>query len=568
MVAFCVLFIAQEAGTIWLTSTFVGVSGAEATGSVAPFAWRLAVFPATPAFDAGLRTGDIVNAKALSPEERFRLWSTLRAGERVRFPVIRGGRVLNVFVTPQHEPIDWALWLAIAAGFWAGICALILVLRRPESREVRILVFCLLSVRLGIQMNSANWVTPFAASDAVNAILDALMPMGWALLATYVALFVPESDWSVRSLKFLSYLAAGFTAAIGVLAVAGAWYCTVDPEGPLFAGAGYVVSQIAYFLIPLLCALTVLRKIRGAERERVAWVVGSIGIFSLIWLLFVLSTFFPVLQNSIFVTLSLVLQLLSPLGLTYAMLNRRLLDIGFVINRAVVYAGVSFVVVGVFVLVEWGFGEWFSSATHVENLTVSAVLALVLGLSVRAIHHRVNLLLDSLLFRKRHENEKALHRFAREAPYITDPSILITRTAAILEERADASFAVIEADDGAGSYGEVDENDEAIVSLRTSHRVLDLQDVNTRLPGEFAYPMIARGRLVGVLVLGSKRSGESYAPDESEAIEALAQSVGGALDALLVKNESVKGPILEAIRSVQASVNVIAERLRVIEERG
>jgi GAF domain-containing protein len=244
------------------------------------------------------------------------------------------------------------------------------------------------------------------------------------------------------------------------------------------------------------------------------------------------------------------------------------LDIGFVINRAVVYAGVSFVVVGVFVLVEWGFGVWFSSATHAENLTVSAVLALVLGLSVRAIHHRVNLLLDSLLFRKRHENEKALHRFAREAPYITDPSILITRTAAILEERADASFAVIEADDGAGSYGEVDENDEAIVSLRTSNRVLDLQDVNTRLPGEFAYPMIARGRLVGVLVLGSKRSGESYAPDESEAIEALAQSVGGALDVLLVKNEYVKGPILEAIRSVQASVNVIAERLRVIEERG
>ncbi len=41
--------------------------------------------------------------------------------------------------------------------------------------------------------------------------------------------------------------------------------------------------------------------------------------------------------------------------------------------------------------------------------------------------------------------------------------------------------------------------------------------------------MIARGRLVGALVLGPKRSGESYAPDESHAMMHLAHSVGGAL---------------------------------------
>jgi hypothetical protein len=296
-------------------------------------------------------------------------------------------------------------------------------------------------------------------------------------------------------------------------------------------------------------------------------VIGSIGTFAFIWLFYTLYSFFPILQNAIVTTISLVLQLFAPLGLTYAMLNRRLLDIGFVLNRAAVYAGVSVVVVGIFVLVEWAFSEWFSSATHVENLAASAFLALVLGLSIRAIHRRVELVLDSLFFRKRHEDEEAIRRFAREAPYITDSTILIERTIGVLEQRADASYVTIAVDDGAGSYGQVGENDAAIVSLRASHRALDLRDVKTRVSGEFAYPMVARGRLVGVIAIGPKVSGESYAPDESDAIGSLAHNVGGALDVLSSRNDTANGAILDAIRDLQGSVNVIAQRLRIIEER-
>lgn len=44
--------------------------------------------------------------------------------------------------------------------------------------------------------------------------------------------------------------------------------------------------------------------------------------------------------------------------------------------------------------------------------------------------------------------------------------------------------------------------------------------------------LVARGTLIGALVVGPKRSLEAYAPDESAAIMQLAQSVGTAIDVL------------------------------------
>jgi hypothetical protein len=106
--------------------------------------------------------------------------------------------------------------------------------------------------------------------------------------------------------------------------------------------------------------------------------------------------------------------------------------------------------------------------------------------------------------------------------------------------------------DGAGRYGDTDENDAALVTLRASHEVVDLHLVDTALVGEFAYPMLARGHLVGALVLGPKTSGEPYAPDESAAITQVAHGVGVGLDLLNVTESARNEEILGTLRSLEA----------------
>ncbi len=155
-------------------------------------------------------------------------------------------------------------------------------------------------------------------------------------------------------------------------------------------------------------------------------------------------------------------------------------------------------------LAEWALSDWFAHIGHSGNIAINACLALALGLSTRAIHKRVDGVVDTVFFRKRHDDEKAIRTFARSAPYITDRAILLERAAQTLELHADASTITFLLDDQHGRYGDVAENDPSIVALRADGAILDLHVVQTAVTGEFALPMMARGRLIGALELGTK----------------------------------------------------------------
>jgi GAF domain-containing protein len=91
--------------------------------------------------------------------------------------------------------------------------------------------------------------------------------------------------------------------------------------------------------------------------------------------------------------------------------------------------------------------------------------------------------------------------------------------------------------------------DPAILALQTHHRPADLREMRSAFRGEYAYPMAVGGRLVGVLILGPKRSGDPYAPDESRAIAELAREVGAALavHALDAENKSLPEAIAQRL---------------------
>jgi GAF domain-containing protein len=91
--------------------------------------------------------------------------------------------------------------------------------------------------------------------------------------------------------------------------------------------------------------------------------------------------------------------------------------------------------------------------------------------------------------------------------------------------------------------------------LRARPQVLDLHGLDTQLCGDLAFPMTARGQLIGVVVLGSRSSGETYAPDETAAIADLATSLGAALDTFATKS----GDVLERM---VASMDALRDEIR------
>jgi len=278
----------------------------------------------------------------------------------------------------------------------------------------------------------------------------------------------------------------------------------------------------------LLCGVWAIASSRGADRQRIAWATAATAPTYLSTLIVQPLMISGWVSSALYEAIVDVGVFLAPVGFTYAALSRRFLDIGFVVNRAAVFTGVSIILLGAFVLVEWLLTDWLSTASHTTNVLVGGGVAVALGLSIRFVHHRVDSIVDRIFFRKRHEDEEAIRTSAREAPYVTDLDILLQRAVETLERHTDATTV--------GILRQYDENDPAIVRLRAFPRELDLHDFETQLRGDIAFPITARGQLLGVVVLGPRRSGEIYAPDEVSAISQLAASLGAALDVFATRN--------------------------------
>jgi hypothetical protein len=521
-----------------------------------PNLYRLSVGSDSVAYHEGARTGDVLDAGSLPPGRRFRIFSSFWwPGERVALTLrAPDGAAKHIVLNAVHVPGTLDMWLANAGLAWMLLFAGFIVWRRSDTPQARVLSLLLILFNIGLGFQVQNWITPLPLLDGALAALSCFpFYFSFTLFATYANLFARPLSPLRSALSFVTYAYAFIIASVNAMFLVSSATSGVWPA----AYAAFQYAETIAFALPLLPVLAALVKARGSEREQLVWTSASLIPLYVLWVVvaFPAPPWVQRLQvigvNVTFVT--------APLGLTYSVLSKRLLDIGVTINRVAVYSVLSALVVGSFILVEYVVSE-IMGAGRGANVAAGAALALVLGLSMRFIHMRVDRVLDEVFFRKRHEDERAIRSFAREAEFITDEDLLLDRARSVLEQRADASFVIIALDDGKGDYGEYDENDPAIVALRAWHKPVDLKTLETKIHAEFAYPMIARGRLVGFLALGPKRSGENYAPDESEAIAELAREVGLAVDAL--RAEAPENALLESLRSVADDIGEMKAMLR------
>jgi hypothetical protein len=403
-----------------------------------------------------------------------------------------------------------------------------------------------------------NFATPWAWVYVLQNIATSVVgPLSVALLAAFASGFARPLSRLRRITQWLCFTFLAISVAISLVGTAGLISLRFDPI-PLVAGSAGLVSVAAAVLLAVLCGLLAVGASRGIERQRAVWTLVPLAAFFCVFIIGLFATASSSYADTIVVGIVSALVLLTaPVALTYAALSRRLIDVGFFLNRAAVFTIVSAIVIGAFILVEWAASAWLANAAHITSAFAGMLVALGLGISLRYIHEYVERFVDHVFFRKRHEDELALRRFAHEASYISDRSTLLERAVQTVKEHTNADDVAILARDGEAVYAfasngqgsHVSENDPGVIALRAWNKPIDLHAFpKSQLRGDFAFPMTSRGKLVGALVCGQKRDGEAYAPDESEALLALAHGVGTALDTL----SSHGGSAMEAIRETQA----------------
>jgi len=386
-----------------------------------------------------------------------------------------------------------------------------------------------------------NWSLEFAAIAAgyVGFLVFALRfpheaVTGWRRVASRATPWIAAT---VLGLSLYSTLAP-FIFAVGSEFETGLFFTIV----PVIFIAGFIALVATYF------------NVRGIDRQRIKWVIlgFAIGVPG-----FVLGALFDIVswipfQVQYWLTGSLLLlNLFVPITVAYAVIHHHVIDVSFVVSRAVVYTALTAVFVAIFALIDFEIGQQISTTGIAQAMQV--VVSIGLAFWLNAMLNRINNFVDSKLFRRRHLAEKQLSRIARALPHAQSPEavdrMLVDEPVAALDLASAALFktaedgrAVLERHRGWPETcpSSLDADDSLVLQLTADQTPLDLREIRWHrldLPTATARPLLAlpvtvRRRLAAIVLYSGHVGGEALDPTEQRFVSALAVGASAAYDHL------------------------------------
>ncbi len=255
----------------------------------------------------------------------------------------------------------------------------------------------------------------------------------------------------------------------------------------------------------------------------------------------------------------------------YAIAAYRLLDIEVLIRRTAVFAGLSAFVLGTIVfssvLVQDILGTT-AGLSRIWTQLLSAIIIIALFDLVRKFLVEVT---DRFLFQKKYDYKKILRSLIDEIVTVFNLDEIVERTIRLLEEtlhpemiafllfeKAGDEFKLYRAVGYADKELKLNGTSKIAMFIRTQRELLSLEDHRSRskftddlkremssLKAHLAVPLILQSELIGMMLLGAKKSGEDYSQEELDSLTDLSKT-----EAIAIKNARY----LEELNAANAEV--------------
>jgi hypothetical protein len=502
----------------------------------------------------GLKSGD-----RLGSDEPFTFRLIPRAGETLRFARISPGSPEPMqIVAPRAEhpvmatPNLFDRILDDTARLLLTVGGLLILWRGSRRRSGFILGLALLSMSpfppVFLPLSPyESYFGNVAFFSLINLQFGFLMPFFARAFLTEAN--VPVPPWA----RPLSWLGAVATLAAYILI----WVIpagVISDTWPAVADEGRMAVGLAMFV--LTCALLSLGLRRGPaeSRHRFALLLLAIGLIYFSNMLYSLFNNFWQSNPRLLTNAATTGRALGTLLFVYAVLRHRVIDVGFTLNRTLVYGGVSAILLAASGLAEWGLHQIFALEGWEGSAMLSAALAVAIVVAFHPVRQLVEHYVSTTFFRPWRIKEQALRKFVHEGGFFADAAQLAAAFAGALEKFTGGSCCVYRHAReqsfvcAAGTMPAVGSDDAVAVALRAHGTVCRIQPGETQVQGVLAFPMIHAHDLEGFAVLGPKANGELYRPDEMELVDWATKQIGQDLYRLDV--EQLKRERLERDREI------------------
>ncbi|HAL62054.1 MAG TPA: hypothetical protein DCP08_06575 [Chloroflexi bacterium] len=573
----CLALIATAVAYLW-PQPYDGLTWSPASGEV------VGIDPAAPAANAGVVVGDIIVAIDEVPFARAQLfYREKRAGETVVFSLLRRGESRQAKVTlGPASPGILALWLEpllIALGLWlTGLVALAL---RPAAREARL--FFLVN-QVGSGVLSAGLLSTFGlelASRLFNMLLCWISP-----LIIHFHVVFPVLLASRRRRLLLGFLYG--TALVLSLPYA---FCSLprlkSVPGYLFLYNGirlYLALALLAAVILLLRNYLLMPSQPVRQRIRVVVFGSALALTPLV----ALSLLPEAVQGRPLVAyeLSFPFLLLSPLAYGYAIYRHNLFQTDRILNRSLVYLSLGILWMSFYLVLLASLDWLFPGAIPSGGAVVGAALILAMAMLFVPLKERVQALVDRLFYGGWYDYSTVVARFSQALSAALDEAALVellverlppalrVRGAALVLPANDrtltmrASRGLEEIRLGSirrdGTLARFLQEGSGPLEPHRLGRHLEKSDLSIEERGLVAsseialwMPLVFRGKLEGILLLGSKMADDVYSDEDYAILETLARQA-----ATTAENVRLVGELRQRLEEIGRSKRKLEEAHR------
>jgi hypothetical protein len=500
---------------------------------------RIRVDDGSPAYRAGLRSGDVLGCLSLR-DAHILLVNGAKAGYAgapISTCVRRDGKLRYITFVGDAGPAVSNIYgtvagavmrIAVVLVFFATGIALVVL--RPGLTTWLFFGYAIGSApAISIELHATIWPAWLFAFAIVVTYVGAFSAGAFLLL---FSIAVPDHNvptgWRRKALLAALPLAVGASLYT-------AWRM-VETSGVVSTAAHYLFDDI---LTPLtiVVVLTRLLTMGRLERARFGW--AAFAIIAGVVANYVRSAL-GAPPHTPYGVIAGYATIVMPLCLGYAILKQHVIDVRFAISRTVVYAVLTSLVVCVVGAVDWATSAFLHQARLAMALDALVTIGVVFALS--RVHHWLENGVDFLIFRKKYQAEHFLIRLGRTLLSATQQQTVDRALVRDPYERFELTFAALFRDTGrafllssasssdAETTPSFEYEHDLVRFLRTEHTRLRLGDLTHHAFGKsaIAIPIFEGRDLTGFVVYGLHRDGTNLDPDEIATLERLCEAAAQA----------------------------------------
>jgi signal transduction histidine kinase len=447
----------------------------------------------------------------------------IRDGESIAYAIDRGGRPFELFVTASpFDPItalaeDWGV---VGLALAMQVVGLYLFARRPAEPAAR----ALLVVGTGMFASTVPWALGLQVTDMATAsgfwLYMAAAGVAYTLLwcgALHFALVFPRPHPFVKSRLrlvsiaylvpiaglFLLTLGVGLTSG-GALPSMGAWRIGQEVQQVVVIVTTVILMGYSYF-----------RLADSVSRSQLRWLAGATAVAAITNLLFwfgpELMGVEPLVPRSA-VALS---ALPFPIALGVAVSRHHLFDLDSILNRSLVYGGLTAGILLTYALSVTLIGGLIPGDAPYAVALLGAGAVAVVALPLR---DRMQRSVNRLMYGDRDDPDRALRRLGRRLEASLDPQTVLPTLVEAVAEAMRSPYVAIELERDGETRAEA------------AHGSPPIDVGGPREPVRL--PIVYRGGSVGRLVVVPRAANEPFSSADLGLLADLARQSGPAVEAV------------------------------------